>query len=246
MNGQNRKRIEIRLVPLILVILIICAIIFVLFFKILPNLNSEKNNELSTNKDSAQNETNNDTTRLSSNSAINELYNNNISSNVITNDNPNGIKKEISCKVDSVLDLKIYHLNNNKAEAEIISNNTEMYILGLEINKKYEIQNLNNVKDVYCYTTGNNSEQVCIFLLNDGTIKLLDYTKLNSTNNINSVFAATNPLANLSNVQSVAQQAVIDSDGSGKLEIFAQTSDSENMINITNMLKTARELGLCS
>lgn len=245
MNGQNKKRIEIRLVPLILVILIICAIIFVLFFKILPNLNSEKSEDLYLNQNTIQSETNNDTTRSSSNSVTNELDNNTISSTVITNDNPNGIKKEISCKVDSVLDLKIYHLNNNKAEAEIISNNTEMYILGLEINKRYEIQNLNNIKDVYCYTTGNNSEQVCIFLLNDGTVKLLDYTKLNSTNNINSVFAATNPLDNLSNVQSIAQQAVIDSNGSGKLEIFAKTSDSDNMINITNMLKTARELGLC-
>lgn len=234
MNKQNSKRVEIRLVPLILTILIICAIIFVLFFKILPSLNSENNDNLA-----SENTTN--TTRSSSNSATNELNN---SSNVITNDDPNGIKKEITCKVDSVLNLKIYHLNNNKAEAEIISNDTEMYILGLEINKRYEIQNLDNVKGIYCYATGDNSEQVCIFLLNDGTIKLLDYTKLNSTDNINSVFAATNPLDDVSNIKTISQQAVVGSNGSAKLEIFAQSSNN-NMINITDKLKTARQLGLC-
>lgn len=245
MNEQNRKRIEIRLVPLILIILIICAIIFVLFFKVLPKLNSENNNQLANNENTTQNKTNTNTTKSSSNSATNGL-NNNISSNVITNDNPSGIKKEINCKVDSVLDLKIYHLNNNKAEAEIVSNDTEMYILGLEINKRYEIQNLDNVKDIYCYSKGTNSDQVCIFLLNDGTVKLLDYTKLNSTNNIKSVFAATNALDNLSNVQTIAQQVIMNSGDSGSLAIFAKTSDSNNMINITNMLKTARELGLCN
>lgn len=242
MAQEKGKRIEIRLVPLILTILIICAIIFVLFFKILPSLNSDDNSNLSEN--TIENKTSN-TIRSSSNSATNELSNNIIGSDVITNDNPNGIKKEITCKVDSVLDLKIYHLNNNKAEAEIISGDTEMYIMGLEINKRYEIQNLDDVKDVYCYTTGNNADQVCIFLLNDGTIKLLDYTKLNSSDGANSIFTATDALSDLSNVKAIAQQAVIGADGAGSLEIFAQTSDSDDMINITDKLKTARELGLC-
>lgn len=242
MSKQSGRRIEIRLVPLILVILIICAIVFVLFFKILPALNSD--NDSSQDNTISESETSN-TIRSSSNSARNELSDNTLDTDVITNDNSNGIKKEISCKVDSVLDLKIYHLNNNTAEAEIISTDTEMYIVGLEVNKKYEIQNLYDIKDVYCYTTGNNADQVCIFLLNDGTVKLLDYTKLNSSNNNNSIFTATDSLDGLSNVTAIAQQAVIGSDGSGSLAIFAKTSDSDDMINITDNLKTARELGLC-
>lgn len=241
MAQPQGKRIEIRLVPLILTILIICALVFVLFFKVLPMLNSDNSGEdLSIVEDEATN-----TLRSSSNSAKNELSNTILDSTVITNDDPNGIKKEINCKVDSVLDLKIYHLNNNDAEAEIVSNDTEMYITGLEINKKYKIQNLENVKDVYCYTTGDNSDQVCIFLLKDGTVKLLDYTKLNSSDDKDSIFIATNTLEDLSNVTAIAQQAVIGPDGSGSLAIFAKTSDSDNMINITNKLKTARELGLC-